>query len=271
MVPQNLTDIWLNPGIRDVLWAKNWLHVTEDVTMWGTIFFVELTWELKGSINLHEVKTGRSPGCPVAGLWHSLGLQRPQGETNTHLSLLLCSFPFSFLLFYSQSLWGPLSVCHVPCPSPWPLRRPNMGHLFIHKRGGGEASSSPLVLCGTASLQGHLELFGGQHINQRILAPAGQSYMVIYKQNHYCHHYNISLVPFRFPLLQNINKSCRNLQDWNLVCPLAYHFVPLCSLSQNHWFQWRWNSVITGFNLCTRIMFLKQRGQQLIVPGLGVM
>lgn len=148
MVPQTRKDIWLDPVIRDVLRAENWLHVTEDVTMWGAILSVELTWDLKGSINLHEVKTGRSPGCPVAGLWHSLGLQRPRGETNTHLSLLLRSFPFSFLLFYSVSLRP--TIC-LPCLLSFALTSPQTEHGSLvysqMERGGRRAHH--LLFCAT--------------------------------------------------------------------------------------------------------------------------
>lgn len=40
--------------------------VTGDVTIWDVILSVGLTCDVEGSINLDEVKTGRSPGWPVA-------------------------------------------------------------------------------------------------------------------------------------------------------------------------------------------------------------
>lgn len=124
--------------------SKKMLHVTDGVATWDALLSIKLIGGLKGGINLHEVKTGEAR----VALWHPSGQQRPQGETNTHPPPH--PFPFSCLHFYPLSLWGPLPACPVPCPPPWPLNRPNVGHLFIDKRRGDLSS---LVLRRAASLE----------------------------------------------------------------------------------------------------------------------
>lgn len=159
--------------------------------------------ECEGSYQSLYSQNRRSSCCPVAGLWRPgpLGQQRPQGETNTQrLSLLLppsLSFPFlrpahSLCLSEAHCL-SALSSVHLHNSSvQWPLTDPTwVTCLFTHGEGGHHLSFwVELLVCKAGLLR-------GWHVNQTNLGSSRPViHIVLQTQDRYCHHYNISLVPF---------------------------------------------------------------------------
>lgn len=146
--------------------------MTDGVATWDALLSIKLIWGLKGGINLHEVKTGEA---------------RVVGETNTHPPP-----PPIHSLSPVDTFTPCLSEAHgLPALSPVLHRDLSTDPTWVNCLFTNREGTYHLLFC-VEPLVWRSEYKSKEFWYQ--LA----SHTLFYRQNGYCHDYNIILVPFPY-------------------------------------------------------------------------